>query len=110
SPRLRQAKNLLDSAYGAAMESNHPTGGLLRPAGFEEHLVQSCRGGFCRRFAAKAPAGRWFGRWCDVSGGADVVASGADRSPRRLRSRESAMASGARTSFSAFRVAVGTKR
>src|SRR3954452_1892384 len=26
------------SAHGAAMESNHPTGGLLRPAGFEDRM------------------------------------------------------------------------
>jgi hypothetical protein len=25
--------------HGAAMESNHPTGGLLRPAGFEDGLA-----------------------------------------------------------------------
>ena len=25
-------------SHGAAMESNHPTGGLLRPAGFEDRM------------------------------------------------------------------------
>jgi hypothetical protein len=28
----------LYSAHGAAMESNHPSGGLLRPAGFEDRM------------------------------------------------------------------------
>src|SRR4051794_23960256 len=28
-------------AHGAAMESNHPTGGLLRPAGFEDRAVRA---------------------------------------------------------------------
>jgi hypothetical protein len=26
------------SPHGAAMESNHPSGGLLRPAGFEDRM------------------------------------------------------------------------
>src|SRR4051794_32657667 len=40
------------SAYGAAMESNHPTGGLLRPAGFEGARLLGAVGLVCRDFVS----------------------------------------------------------
>ena len=58
------------SRHGAAMESNHPSGGLLRPAGFEDLVGMRLVQGECVKlngFHRSGPSRLLEGRtWCQV--------------------------------------------
>jgi hypothetical protein len=45
------------------MESNHPTGGLLRPAGFEDQSLALPGWRLCRLFPGLGRVARWSARW-----------------------------------------------